>query len=44
MIMVMYFYRGFGHDLFFSFCSKFSIELRKMTNTMVGKFVDEEWW
>ena len=42
MIMVMYFW-GFGHDLFFSFCSKFSIELKKMTNTMVGKFVDEEW-
>ena len=41
MIMVVYFL-GFSHDLFFSFCSKFSTELKKMTNTMVGKFVDEE--
>ena len=40
--MVMVFFGGFGHDLFFSFCSKFSTELKKMTNTMVGKFVDEE--
>ena len=41
--MVVYFF-DFSYDLFLSFCSKYSTELQKMTNTMVGKFVtvDEE--
>ena len=41
MIMVVYFL-GFSHELFFFLLFKVLTELKKMTNTMVGKFVDEE--
>ena len=32
----------FSYDLLFSFCSKYTTELQKITNTVVGKFVTVE--